>query len=62
MICLRASYKKTIREHIYIFLASLKSMKKGVVSGVGFGFGSISQRYGSKDPDPDQNVTFFLFY
>ncbi len=33
------------------FFASLKSMKKGV--------GSISQRYGSVDPDPDphQNVT-----
>jgi hypothetical protein len=35
------------------FFASLKSMKKGV------GSGSISQRYGSGDPDPDahQNVT-----
>jgi hypothetical protein len=44
-----------------IFLASLKSMKKGVGSAVGYGFGSgsISQRYGSGDPDPDphQNVT-----
>ncbi len=31
------------------FLASLKSMKKGVGSGVGSGSGSISQRYGT-DP------------
>ncbi len=39
------------------FLASLKSMKKGVGSVVRSG--SISQRYGSGDPDPDphQNVT-----
>ncbi len=29
-------------------IASLKSMKKGV----GSGSGSISQRYGSGDPDP----------
>ncbi len=38
-----------------IFFASLKSMKKGVESG----FGSISQRYGSGDPDldPHQNDT-----
>ncbi len=42
------------------FLASLKPMKKGIVSGVGSGtgYGSITQRYGSGDPDPDpqQNV------
>jgi hypothetical protein len=31
------------------FFASLKSLKKGV--------GSISQSYGSPDPDPHQNVT-----
>jgi hypothetical protein len=36
------------------FFASLKSMKKGVGSGVGSG--SISQRFGSGDPDPHQNV------
>jgi hypothetical protein len=30
-------------------------MKKGVGSGVGSG--SISERYGSGDPDPHQNVT-----
>jgi hypothetical protein len=30
-------------------------MKKGV--GFGVGSGSISQRYGSGDPDPHQNVT-----
>jgi hypothetical protein len=35
----------------YLFLASLKSMKKGVGSGVGSG--SIGQR----DPDPHKNVT-----
>jgi hypothetical protein len=32
-------------------------MKKGVGSGVGSGSRSISQRYGSGDPDPHQNVT-----
>ncbi len=32
-------------------------MKKGVGSGVGSGAGSISQRYGSGDPEPHQNVT-----
>ncbi len=34
-------------------------MKKGVGSGVGSvpGSGSISQRNGSGDPDPHQNVT-----
>jgi hypothetical protein len=34
-----------------IFLASLKSLKKGVESG------SIIHWYGSGDPDPHQNVT-----
>jgi hypothetical protein len=55
MTCLRLSYKKN--EIIKKNLASLKSLKKGVASGVGSG--SISQRYGSRDPDPDlnQNVT-----
>ncbi len=33
------------------FFASLKLLKKGV------GSASISQRYGSPDPDPHQNVT-----
>jgi hypothetical protein len=32
-------------------------MKKGVGSGVGSGSGFISQKYGSGDPDPHQNVT-----
>ncbi len=38
--------------------ASLTSLKKGVGSGVGSGArsGSISQRYGSGDPDPHQYV------
>jgi hypothetical protein len=46
-----------------IFFASLKSLKKWVGSGVGSGSevrsgaGSISQRYGSENPDPHQNVT-----
>jgi hypothetical protein len=38
-----------------IFFASLKSMKKEVGCGVGSGFGSITQRYGSGDPEPDPN-------
>ncbi len=41
---------------IYLF-ASLKPLKKGVGSGIGSGSGSISQRYGSGDPYPQQNVT-----
>jgi hypothetical protein len=32
-------------------------MKKGIGFGVGSGSGSISQRYGSVDPDPHQNIT-----
>jgi hypothetical protein len=50
MTCLWANYKKKYEENKYFF-ASLKSMKKEV------GSGSISQRYGSGDPDPHQNVT-----
>jgi hypothetical protein len=42
-MCLRVSYKKKIWEKF--FLASLKSLKKGVGSGVASG--SISQRSGS---------------
>jgi hypothetical protein len=42
----------------FCFFASLKSLKKEFGSRVGSGSGSISQRYGSGDPDPDhQNVT-----
>jgi hypothetical protein len=48
-----SSYKKKYEEK-FLF-ASLKTMKKGVGSGAGSGF--ISQRYGSGDPDPHQNVT-----
>jgi hypothetical protein len=48
MMCLWAKYKKKYEE---FFLASLKSIKKGVGSGVGSG--SISQRYGSGDPGLD---------
>jgi hypothetical protein len=43
MMCLWAGYKEKYEEKK--FSASLKSMKKGVRSGVGSG--SISQRYGS---------------
>jgi hypothetical protein len=47
-MCLRVSYKEKL-----FFFASLKSLNKGGESG------SVSQRYGSADPDPDlhQNVT-----
>ncbi len=31
--------------------------KEGDRSGVGTGSGSVSERYGSADPDPHQNVT-----
>ncbi len=53
--CLRVSSKKKVWRKKLIFCAFLKSLKKGVGSGVGSG--SISQRYGSADPDPQQNVT-----
>jgi hypothetical protein len=39
-----------------MFFASLKSLKKGVGSGVRSGLGSISQRYGSVNLDPHKNV------
>jgi hypothetical protein len=42
-----------------IFFASLNSLKKEVGSRVGSGSGSISQRYGSAEPDPHQKVTNF---
>jgi hypothetical protein len=51
-MCLCVSYEKEIRN---FFFTSLTSLKKGV--GPGVGPGSISQRYGSEDPDPHQNVT-----
>ncbi len=55
MMNLWACYEKKCEKNN--FLASLKSVKKLVGSGVGSG--SNSQRYGSGDPDPDlhQNVT-----
>ncbi len=40
---------------IYFYFCILKINKERVGSGVGSG--SISQRYGSGDPDPHQNVT-----
>jgi hypothetical protein len=43
IMCLRVNYKKKY--------FTKTSLKKGV------GSGSISQRYGSADPDPHQNVT-----
>jgi hypothetical protein len=51
-MCMRVSYKNKIFLKNKFF-ASLKSLKKGV----GSGSGSISQRYGSVDPDPHQKVT-----
>jgi hypothetical protein len=58
MMYLRASYEKKMEKKY--FFASLKSVKKVVGSGVRSGSGSISQRHGSGDPDPDthQNVTY----
>jgi hypothetical protein len=57
-MCLKTSYKRKIWNKIFFFFASLKSMKKGVGSGVGSvaGSESIIQRYGSGDPDPHQIV------
>jgi hypothetical protein len=52
-MCMRASYKKKYEKNI--FFCTIKSLKKGVGSGVGSG--SISKRYGSTDLDPDQQVT-----
>jgi hypothetical protein len=52
-MCLRVSYKKIF----LTFLASFKSLKKGVGSGVGVGSGSVFQRCGSEDLDPHQNVS-----
>jgi hypothetical protein len=46
---------KLYEKNVKIFF-TLKSLKKGVRFGVGFGSGSISQRYGSGHPDPHQNV------
>jgi hypothetical protein len=45
------SFMKKYEEKKIFFFASLKSMKKEVGSGIVSG--SISQRYGSGDPDPD---------
>ncbi len=52
IICLRVSYKKQIWKNFF-FLASLKSLKKGV----GSESGPFSQRYTCADPDPHQNVS-----
>jgi hypothetical protein len=49
-MCQRVIYKK-----IWIFFASITSLKKGIESGVGSK--SVSQRYGSPNPDPHQSVT-----
>jgi hypothetical protein len=54
-MCLRVSCNKKYLK--IIFLVSLKSLKKGNGSEVASRSGSISQRYGSADPDPHQNVT-----
>jgi hypothetical protein len=52
-MCLQVSYKKNMKQK---FLASLKSLKKEVGSEVDLDR-SISQMYGSANPDPHQNVT-----
>jgi hypothetical protein len=52
-MCLRVSYKENYGGKKKQFLASLKSLKKGV----GSGSGSFILRYGSADPDQHQNVT-----
>jgi hypothetical protein len=69
IMCLRVSYKK---KSLKFFFASLKSLKKGVGSVSQStdpririsqsevrirGSRSVSQRYGSADPDPHQNFT-----
>ncbi len=48
-MCLWSRYKKKYE----FLLASLMSLKKGV----GSGFRSVSQSYGSADPGPHQNFT-----
>jgi hypothetical protein len=53
MVCLRGASNVKKYEEKNLLFASLKSKKKEV----GSGSGSISQRYGSGDPDPHQNVT-----
>jgi hypothetical protein len=55
MLYLGQVMRKNVKK--LFFLESLKSIKKGVGSGVVSGTGSISQRYGSGNPDPHQNVT-----
>jgi hypothetical protein len=62
MICLWKSYRKKYEEKKYFFgIQFLKineessRIRGGGLSGVGSR--SISQRYGSGDPDPHQNVT-----
>ncbi len=52
--CRQVIRRRKIWKTNFVF-ASLKSMKTGVVSGVGSR--SISHRYGSGDPGPHQNVT-----
>jgi hypothetical protein len=50
--------RKTFLKTLVFFLASLRLMTKIAGSGCRSGSGSISQRHGSADPDPDphQNV------
>jgi hypothetical protein len=50
-MCLRVSYKKKYEKKTNNFVASVKSLKKGVGSGVRSRSGSINQRYGFADPD-----------
>jgi hypothetical protein len=55
IMCLLVRYKKKYEKRRKNF-ASSKPLKKGVGYGVGYRSGSISQRYGSADPDPHQIV------
>jgi hypothetical protein len=55
-MCLRVSNKKEKLRKKYFF-ASLKFTEERSRIRSWFGFGSISQKYGSADPDPHQHVT-----
>jgi hypothetical protein len=52
IMCLRVNYKK---KYDFFLHPKVKSLKKGVGSGVRSG--SVSQRYGSPEPDRHQNIT-----
>ncbi len=47
----KGNKQKYVEKKIFFFLASGRSLTKRA------GSGSVSQRYGSPDPDPYQNIT-----